>query len=400
MTTFIYKAKKSTAETVAGQITAQSHEEAVELINQLGLLPISVEPQINSGTALDLSRPRKVKSRTLYIFSRQLANLLKSGVSILRALGVIEEQTSQGYFRKVISHIHYGVKNGQSLSECLTRFPHIFSDLYVTMIRAGEESGRLQEMLVSITEYQRRQEEITSKVRMAIVYPIFIGVVGVATVYFILTFVLPKMSGLFEGLGEALPLPTRMLLGLSTFLQRGGIWIILIAAISIFGFMRLRRGRASFLSSPFLLRLPLFGEIILKTELARFCRTLVLLLKSGVSIVRGLQITIPMLTNDALRQHFEKCQQDLIAGGSLGKSIQQSPKIPAMMGYLIAVGEESGNLDETLEEIASTYEAETGEQIKLMTTLLEPIMILIVGAIVGFIVFAMLLPIFEINVLV
>ena len=400
MTTFVYKAKKSNAETVSGQITAQSQEEAIELINQLGFLPISVQPQTDEGPAVDLAQPRKVKSKTIYLFSRQLANLLKSGVSILRALAIIEEQTQDRYFRRVIANIRWGIKNGKSLSECLSLFPHIFSNLYVAMIHAGEESSNLQKMFVSISQYQRRQEEILSKVRTAMAYPIFMGVMGLATVYFILTFVLPKMSGLFESLGDTIPLPTLMLLGLSRFLHEAGIWIFLFILIVAFSFMQwLHTRKGSFISSQFLLKLPLFGEIILKTELARFCRTLVLLSRSGASIVKALQITIPMLSNDLLKLHLEKCKEDLMAGGLLGESIKESGQIPAMMGHLISVGEESGNLDEVLEEIAETYEAETDEKIKLMTTLLEPMMILAVGLIIGFIVFAMLLPIFEINVL-
>ena len=402
MATYVYKAKKDTAETVTGQIQANSQEEAVDLINQLGFLPVSVVPaeEVASSQSSSSRFPRRIKTKELYVFSRQLANLLRSGVSILRSLNIISEQTENKYFRSVILQIAQEVKNGKSFSNSLRVYPKIFSSLYVTLVHAGEESGRLQEMLLNIAIYQKKQAEIISKVRTAMAYPILMAVVGVITVYFVLTFVLPKMAGLFDSIGEALPLPTVILMKVSGILSQW--WLpVLLGLGGLFVLLRLwalsASGRAAL--SKIVLHLPLFGHVILRTELSRFSRTLVLLLEGGVSIVKALDISIPILSNDIIKAHLTRCKTTLTAGGSFGESMRKSNEIPAMMGHLISVGEESGNLAEVLAEIADTYEQETNEQIKVMTTLLEPLMILVIGLVIGFIVFAMLLPIFQVDVL-
>ena len=400
MTTFVYKAKKSSAETVMGQISADSQDEAIDLINQLGLLPVSVEPKAEERIALQKARPQKIKIQELYIFSRQLANLLKSGMTLLRSLGVLEAQMPQPYLKKVIAQVALNVKNGHSLSESLADYPRIFSPLYITMVNAGEESGNLYDMLVYIANYQKKQAEVSSKIKMALAYPSLMITVGFATVYFLLTFVLPKMNGLFQNMGNKLPWPTVVLLNTGAVLKSSGIWIFLIILGLFFALEKMgqiQKGRL-FLSRV-VLRLPLLGEIVLRAEFARFCRTLVMLSKGGVSVLRAIEIAIPILSNEVIKQHLQECKDDLVSGGSFGQSLKKFKEIPSMMGDLIAVGEESGHLDDVLGEIASTYEQETDEQIKLMTTLFEPIMILVVGLMIGFIVFSMLLPIFSIDVL-
>ena len=400
MTTFVYVAKKNTAETVKGNISANSQEEAVDLISQLGLLPVSVEVHSLEQQKSGLARPRPVKTKDLYLFSRQLANLLRSGVSLVRALAIIEEQTQNAYFRNVLAHITSEIKNGLSFSESLLKFPVIFSSLYVTMVRAGEEGGRLEEMLVSVSDYQQQQQQISSKVRSALAYPLFMAVVGTTTVYFILTFVLPKMMGLFENIDGALPLPTVILLSISHALHRHGLWVLLAGALIFWGWRQWSRSvQGRLLISRLILRLPIAGEVVLKNDLARFCRTLALLLRSEVTILHALETTTPILSNESIKNHLMKCREDLAAGGIFGVSLKRSPDLPPMMGHLIAIGEESGNLYAVLEEIASSYEQEMDQMIKLMTSLLEPIMILVIGLVIGFIVFALLLPVFQIDVL-
>ncbi len=401
MATFVYTAKKKTSETVTGQITAHTHEEAIDLINQLGLLPVSVEAPSTEVLSIQQSGSKKIKTKELYVFSRQLANLLKSGEVLLRALVIIGEQTNNRYFQSVISRIALDVKNGNSFSTSLAVFPHIFSSLYITMVHAGEESGHLETMLLNVSLYQRKQEQITSKVKTAMAYPLFMAGAGVATVYFIMTFILPKMAGLFGQMGSALPKPTVILLAISHGLNVTGLWglgAILACCIFIYQWGRSAHGQ-SFLS-PLLLHIPLFGEVLLKTDLARFCQTIVLLHRGGVSTIQALQIAIPILKNTLIQEHLTKCKEALTAGGSFGENLKKYKEIPPLMGHLVSVGEESGNLNEVLAEIAMTYEEENDEKIKIMTTLLEPVMILGIGLIIGFIIFAMLLPIFQMDVLV
>ncbi|MBU0468383.1 MAG: type II secretion system F family protein, partial [Candidatus Omnitrophica bacterium] len=374
-------------------------DDAINIINQLGLLPVSIVEEETKRDGKKIVLARKVRTKELYVFSKQLVNLLRAGVSLLKALTIIEEQTSNQYFRKIIYYIVQGVRNGKSFSECISEYKNIFPYLYVTMVRAGEESGNLQEMLSNVSKHLQRQEDIASKIRMAMAYPIFMAVVGVATICFILTFVLPKMSSLFETMGDSLPLVTVILIKVSAFLSKWWAWVI-IAVLSIaFGFQQWGKTKIGrFASSKAMLRLPFFGELVLKSELTRFSTTLLLLIKSGIPLVRALGIATPVINNDLLKLQLKKCEQDIISGGSLGETLKASSEIPVMMGHLISIGEESGSLNDVLAEVAETYEQEIDEKIKMTTTLLEPVMILVVGFIVGFIVFAMLLPIFQVDV--
>lgn len=400
MAVYAYKAKKNNAETVSGKINAHTEDEALDLIHQLGFLPVSVQLDSQEQIEQTSASGKRIKTSEIYVFSRQLSNLLKSGVSILRGLNIIEEQTENIALKAMVGEIIHNVKGGKSLSQALGQYPNSFSSLYITMVKAGEESGNLQQMLLSIAQYQKKEEELIRKVKTALAYPLLMGVLGIGTIYFILTYVLPKMSGLFESLGDSLPLPTVILLNISDFFNTYWFLFLIIIAGGLFFLQRWRHTQKGDRAlSRYMLHIPLFGNIVLKSEIARFSRSLVLLMNSGVSVVRSLEISIPILSNAVIKNHLTKCKEDLLAGGSFGESIKESDEIPSMMGHLISIGEESGNLTEILEEIADSYESETNEQIKIITTLLEPILILVVGLIIGFIVFAILLPIFSIDIL-
>ncbi|MBZ0165260.1 MAG: type II secretion system F family protein, partial [Candidatus Omnitrophica bacterium] len=325
MKTFQYVAKKDGAETVKGKINAQSQEQAVDLINQLGFLPVSVVPQKISTKSKNMVRPRKVSVQDVATFSRQLSHLLKSGVSIVKALRILEEQTQNPYFQRVVGEILWNVKNGSSFSGSLDKYPKLFSSLYVTMVAAGEEGGNLQQMLLNVAQYLKRQTEIRWKVRTALTYPLFMLTLGLMTVYFVLTFILPKMRGLFDNLGTQLPWPTAVLLRMSDFLNQ--YWWIVAVGVLVVGMLcrtwsQSRGGRAFW--GRFLLRLPLFGGIILKTELARFSRTVVLMHRGGVPFLRSLEIAIPILSNDVIKQDLSLCTVNLTSGGTFGEGIKQS----------------------------------------------------------------------------
>lgn len=399
MPIFQYKAKKGT-QTITGQIGAQSQDEAIELMSQQGLLPVSIQEKTFAPKQTAGRKRGRIRPREVFVFTRQLAGLIRSGIPILRALNIVGEQTPNAYFRDIINAMERGIKDGGSLSDCLSIYPDVFSGLYIAMIRVGEEGGRLKEALARIAEYQGAQQEISSKVRSAIAYPILMAVVGISTVIFILTFVMPRIIPLFSNITEQLPLPTKILMGISDFLRQGWMVILLVLFIAVFFFKRWFRtdtGKAAL--SAFKLRFPFMGGFILKVELARFCRTLELLLKSGIPLPKGMQVATPTLDNALLKTDFLRCHKDLESGVSFANSLEKSKYTSRLMVNMIAVGEESGFLEEALGDVATTYEQETNETIKIMTTLLEPAMILIVGLVVGFIVIAMLLPIFQMDIL-
>ena len=403
MPTFKYHAKDGPKD-VHGALEARSKEDAVERINQLGLLPVRVEAQASSGKksaadARHIFAPR-VRSKDVTIFSRQLASFVKSGVPILRGLSIIAEQSENPAFKSVLAKVHAEIKEGTSFSETLKKFPKIFPPLYVAMVNSGESSGNLHEVLLRIADYRQKQEAIMTRVRSALAYPILMTIVGGGTIIFMLTFVMPRMMRIFERMEQELPAPTQVLLTLSQWLQAGWLWLL---AGGVIGVVLYKRGTKTnvqkALMSRLKLKLPLVGAFVYKSELAQFNRTLELLVKSSISILRALKIAIPILDNTVIQDELLKSYKDLEEGSSFGKSLEQSNLFPKFMTSLIVIGEESGRLDEALAEIAGTYERETDETIKVMTSLLEPVLILLLGLIVGFIVSAMLLPIFQINMM-
>jgi len=398
MPMFQYKAKKPNAETVEGQIIADSKEEAIERISQLGLTPVTLEDR---GVSLGKRKiqGRRISHKEVYFFSRQLVFLLNSGISILRALEIVTVQARSPYFQSILENIRLGVKGGKSFSDCLAGYPNIFSFLYVALIRAGEESGKLHEAVAEIAEYLKLQNELTSKIKTAMAYPLLMLLFGVGTVIFILTNVMPQITNLFVNLDQALPWATVLVMNISNFLIHQWLWVIvglLMGIMMIRQWAVSKNGRRTI--SKIKLNTPVLGDFWLKLELSRFCRTMALLMKSGVSIVNALKIAIPVISNEFVREELERCQDDLLSGRSFGVSLQRSKIIPDIMGHLIIVGEESGSLMTILYDVAENYDQETNELIKIMMTLLEPVMIVIIGSIVGFIVVAMLLPIFQLDI--
>lgn len=423
MPQFSYRAKQGPDKVVDGTVEAATLDEAIEKLDGMGLLPVRMdelkagetaakEPKRETAKAAAAdgtpaapaaSKPLRLrlggaKSSDITIFGRQLATLIKSGVPILRALYIISDQTESAQLKKMLEHAQEEIRNGSTLSAVLAQYPRYFPPIYIAMVRAGEDSGTLETALMRVSEYRQRQEEILSKVRTAMAYPILMALTGVGTVAFMLTFVIPRMTALFTSMGGNLPLPTRILMVVSAVFQKKIFWAaaaaIIAASVLV---LRARAAQAKRLWSAVSLRLPVVKGFVMKSELARFSRTLELLIKSGVSILRAIEITAPVLENTVLREQFSRSYEDVSGGGSLGKSIRESKIFPLFVTNLISVGEESGKLEESLGEIANFYEKETDEAIKIMTSLLEPIMILVMGLVVGFIVIAMMLPMFELS---
>lgn len=403
MAIYKYTAKKGPEELVEGRIEAQTEEEVVDKLNQLGYVPvrIKIEEQTSKPHQAAAGKIKgRIRSRQITIFSRQLASLLKSGVPILNALGIISEQSGSPRLKSVVDGIYDMVKQGDSFSSALRNYPNIFSPFYTAMVAAGEDSGALPAALLRIADYRVKQEAMLSRLRMALVYPAFMAVVGAGTVVFMLTFVMPRLMQIFLNMGQDLPLPTQILIFLSQWLCK---WWIAIS-LGLIGFIVIIRqqvktkiGKVTF--SLFKLHLPVFGKLILKSELSRFCRTMELLIKNGIPILRAISIAIPVLENEIIKNKLKQSYKDLEQGGSFGRSLKTSKLFPLFMTNLISVGEESGSLDDSLAEVATSYEEDTDESMRVMSSLLEPLMILIMGSVVGFMVVAMLLPIFEINII-
>ena len=401
MPIYRYRAKKGPNDVIEATLEASSEKDAIEKIHQMGYIPVHMEEcnrrHLSSPAPAARGSTAGIKSREITIFSRELASLLKSGVPILSAINIILEQ-SNPYFKTILMSIHNMVKDGASFSSGLAKYPRLFSPLYIAMVRTGEDSGALSQALLRIADYRTKQEEALSRLRMALAYPILMAVVGVSTIVFMLTFVIPRLTGIFINMGQQLPLPTRILISVSRALSHWWLWVALAVIILLIR-RQLKAESSKVALSRLRLHLPLFGNLMLKVELSRFSRTLGLLLKSGITILKAIDIAIPVIENEIIKQQLKVSYRELEQGGSFGRSLKNSRLFPLFMTNLIIVGEESGRLNEALSEVADAYERDSDESIKIMTNLLEPLMILVMGLIVGFIVVAMLLPIFEINVM-
>ncbi|MCM8791991.1 MAG: type II secretion system F family protein [Candidatus Omnitrophica bacterium] len=401
MPVYLYRAKKGPEEIVEGRIEAGSEKEAIEKLVQLGYIPTRLELfRASEGKTPTFKKERhfKVKGRQVTIFSRQLASLLKSGVPILSAINTLQQQSDNPYLRYILSEIYNSLKEGATLSSSLSQYPNVFPAIYIALIKTGEDSGALPEVLLRIAEYRYKQEEFLGKFRMALIYPLFMILVGVGTIIFMLTFVLPRISQIFVNLKQQLPLATRIVLAVSNFLKTNFFWLALglfVVMEIIRRYIKTEKGKINW--DKIKLKLPLLGKFILKTELARFSRTLELLIKSGLSVIRAIELSVAVVENKILRTCFYNSLKELKQGGSFSKSLKNYSLIPPFMSNLIGVGEESARLAEAMEELANSYEQDTEDTIKVFTTLLEPLLILFIGAIIGFIVIAMLLPIFEMN---
>jgi type II secretory pathway component PulF len=398
MPSYIYKAKDGPGKTVQRELVAESESSAVARIEAMGLIPIWVRPKGRGHQATSRPSQRGIRPSDVSVFTRQLASMLRSGVPILRALNTIGEQTENRRLQAVISDIESSIRDGSMLSEGMRRYSRLFPDLYVNMVESGESGGVLDTILFRLAEAGDVEEENRRKVQAAMAYPILVAVVGFITVFVLLSFFMPRVTALFDGYQD-LPLATRILLNVSGFCSRYWYWLGLGAGLVLVVFQRLAaldRGR-TFVDG-LKLRLPLLGRFLRDVDLARFARTFALLVDSGVSIDRVLQLSGNSIHNAVLRGEVESMRTRTVTHGmTLSASVKASAFFPPFVGNMLAVGEETGKIDESLNEVARFYEGCVDRQSRMATSLIEPVLLLVVGLIVGFIVFAMLLPIFEIG---
>ena len=398
MPTFVYKAKDGPDRTLDGEIVAESQTAAAARLEAMGYIPVWIQEARFGQGKHRLSR-RRIASRDVNVFTRQLAGLLRAGVPILRALATIQEQTENERFQKIVAGIVAGVRDGQMLSETLGKYPRIFPELYVNMVRSGESGGVLDEILLRLAEARESEEELKSKVRSAIAYPSLVLTVGIVSVFVIVTFFMPRIMHLFEGTTQVLPLPTRVVMGISRFLAAFWPWIVGALVLALYLLKRMvAHGRMRLTFDGLLLNLPLLGRFMRDTDLVRFARTLALLTRAGIAIDRAIALSASTLLNTVLREAMRGVGRDTVmTGSSLAAGLRRRPEIPAFVTNMVAVGEESGRLEEALAEVAAFYQRELDRDLRLVTTLLEPVLILAIGAVVGFIIFAMLLPIFDLG---
>lgn len=408
MPTFNYTAKEGPQKQVQGVIEAQNLDQAIQKIVSLGLTPVEVDlPQETNSSVgkipvkASFSFFKKIRPKDIMAFTRQMCDLVEASVPILRALKVVADQTENQIFREIVVEMHKTVSDGGSLSDALAQKKDLFSDLYISMVKTGEVSGQLEKVLLRLASYLEKEQETKAKVQSSLAYPTLIMVVGILTVFVLLTFVIPRLSVMFDDLDQSLPLPTIILTSVSNIFAQ--YWWLMVAVIGMIG-VYFNRWRATDIGGyrfdMFLLELPLVGDFIKKNEVGRFARTLATLVESGISITVALEAVWETVENRVLRLQLKRVAEDVSNGVGLGKAMETSSFFPHMAINMISVAEETGRLEKGLYKIADTYERQTDESVKTLISLLGPLVLVAIVTVVGFVVIAMLLPIFQMNTLI
>jgi len=398
MPIYTYTAISKPGQTIQADIEADSEQDAINKINRQGYFPIEIKAGHLSQDDHGGFSLRKVSNKDIVLFTRQLSNLIGSGINLLNALNIISTQAQNKYLKAVLSDITGKIKDGSPFSESLSAHPAIFSGLYRSMVHSGEVGGNIAQELKRLADFLEKEEELKNTIQAALTYPIFIISVSIITIIVLLGFVIPRLVSMFNDMGQALPLPTQIIIGLSAFLQV--YWWLALALILICVFLIRRfysqpQGRL-YLDS-LKIKTPVLGLIILKTEISRLTRTLSLLLASGIPIVYALDTASSVVKNQVLRKETQRLKGQISSGASLSSAMKKSSMFSAFVTNIVAIGEETGSLEKSLMNIAEDYEKEADRSLKALTRLLEPAIILIMGLVVGFIVLSMLLPIFQIN---
>jgi type IV pilus assembly protein PilC len=404
-TTFAFRAMDVAGTASAGEVEAESKAQVTEQLRQRGLIVLDVSEKKEPFKVEQLWQTWKgIDMRELSVFSRQFATLVSSGMPMLRTLHTLEEQTQDERIKAAIGGLRADVEAGSTLEQAMERHPEVFDRLYRAMVRSGEESGRLEDALDRIAYQVEKSDSLKRQVKSAMMYPLLIFGFAAVVLVAVVAFVIPVFVGIFEQIGEenpteksGLPLPTQICVTASDAIT--GYWFILIpgliaAFVGFFRWKRTKKGKEVW--DRFVLRLPAqIGDVIQKVALARWSRTFSGSVAAGVPMLQAIKLTGETAGNIVLEQAMEDVYTSVKRGGSLAGPIEQNPIFPAMVGHMVAVGEETGQLEHMLAKIADFYEAEVDAKVKALTSLIEPLMIVFVGGVVGFIVIAMYLPIFS-----
>jgi type IV pilus assembly protein PilC len=405
-TTFAFRAMDLAGATSSGEVEAESKASVTEQLRQRGLIVLDVSEKSEPFKIEDVFRRwQGVDMRELAIFSRQFATLIASGMPMLRTLHTLEEQTQDEQIKEAVAGVRADVEAGSSLEQAMERHPKVFDRLFRAMVRSGEQSGRLEEAMDQIAFQVEKADALRRQVKSALMYPALVFGFAIVVLIAIVVFIIPVFAGIFKDLAEenpgeasGLPLPTQICVDVSNALT--GYWFIIIPALvlSVVAFSKWKKTkRGHEMWDRFKLRLPaMIGDVIQKVALARWSRTFAGAVSSGVPMLQAIQLTGETSGNIVVEQAMDDVYASVKSGGSLAGPIEDNPIFPPMVGHMVAVGEETGQLEHMLGKIADFYETEVDAKVKALTSLIEPVMIVFVGGIVGFIVIAMYLPMFSI----
>ena len=395
MPTFKYTAKETTGKTVNGVLEYSDKALLIDALRKKGLVIISIQEIAKRKAMLSGG---KVKLEEIVIFSRQLATMVDSGIPLVQALDILFEQVEKSVFKNVLAKVRDDIETGSSLSDALGRHPSIFSTLYVNMVKAGESSGALDDILDRLATYLEKTNTLQRKVKSSLVYPTVVITMAMLITLVMLLKVIPTFKGIFSMLGGTLPLPTRILIMVSDTIRN--MFLYVVAGVSVFIFalrkyMKTRQGRENF--DRLLLSMPVLGQLFRKVAVAKFTRTLSTLVKSGVPILVSLEIVGKTAGNTVIEKAVENVRNGIREGENIADPLAKSGAFPPMVVRMIKVGEQTGELEKMLTKIADFYEDQVDVAVSGLTSLIEPLIISFLGVVIGGIVIAMFLPVFKLT---
>ncbi|MBI3912151.1 MAG: type II secretion system F family protein [Armatimonadetes bacterium] len=411
MTSFAYTAIDEQGRETSGVLQAESRVAALARLQSQGIYAMTVESALAAGSAATAAagaraagiptlrrRGRRISGADLAVFTRQLASLFNAGLSVARCLDTLIDHSENGRLVAILEQVRRAVGGGSSLWEALAEHPRVFSELYVNLVRAGEASGQLGKVLDRLADALEAQQEYRSRIRAALAYPLLLMASSALVIAFVFAFLVPRFQAIFRTLGHQLPLPTQVSLAVSGFTGRYGLWVLAALAIAMVAARMADRTEAGGLFLDRLrMRLPILGSLAHKDALSRFCRTLSTLLGGGVPILTSFEVAERAVGNRVLRQAIGQVRSAVREGENLAVPLQRSGAFPALVTNMVAVGEETGNLEEMLRRIADAYDAELQNRTRQLLSLFEPGIILLMGLIVGSIVISMLLPVLQLS---
>jgi len=407
MPVFEYQALDPKGKTVKGIIDADGAQAARQKIRGFGSYPVSVKEVTGGDGAMEVRKTTfkslfsRVTAAQVSLWTRQLATLTGAGFPLVTALTTLVSQTKSQGFTSIVAQIKDAIVEGNSFASALSHYPSIFSQIYINMVRAGETSGTLEIVLERLADIMEKQQELKSRIQTAMAYPILMTVIGTLVLFFLMTFVVPNITTIFDDMEQALPTPTRFLIGASELFQRYWWLLVVLAAAALVGLKMFRKTQKGLsVTDRLLLSTPVVGTLLKKIAAARLARTLASLLENGVTMLPALEIVRNVTGNVVISNLIEKASLEVEKGQGLGVSLASDDVLPELAVQMVLVGEQSGELEPMLYKIAAVYENEVQASIMSMMAMLEPVMILVMAVVVLFIVLSICLPIFEMNQLV
>ncbi len=395
MPKFVYIAKNDRGRTTKGILEVPKQEDVVAILKGRNYYPIKIKPH-RAMVELDFSKYKRIKVKDLAIFCRQFATTLRSGIPVVDSLEILHRQTENKKFAEIIAEVYEVIQKGHPLSEAMAAHPKVFPMILIHMVESGEISGTLDTVMERMAIHFEKENRINQKLKSAMTYPIVVSIVAILVVMFLLTFVMPTFVGMFDSMGGELPFVTRLLMGISSALKR--FWYLFLVMFIILGYMydRYRRTpEGKYRIDKFKLRIPIFGKVQKKVLVSRFTRTMSSLLNSGIDLLQALEVVQRVMDNSYINERMELVEEGARKGLGLAEPIMNAGIFPPMVYQMIKVGEDTGSLDFVLEKTSDFYDEEVETAISQMTTMIEPLIIVLLGGVVGFIVAAMILPMFD-----